>query len=171
MLTWGAHKPFKASPLKNPEHIKTSKGNFKIIKSPGHCFNLISIFHEKKRVLFSTDAFINEKQNVIFNWENANIMMETFKKLIKLNPKNIFLEDGRIITTSELQELLDYWNFLKEESIKLHSQGLSPRKIVKKIFGKESWLKTATGGDMSRENLIRSLLELPPLFKRKIRKK
>ncbi|MBD3254161.1 MAG: hypothetical protein GF383_03670 [Candidatus Lokiarchaeota archaeon] len=98
-------------------------------------------------------------------------MMETFKKLIKLNPKNILLEDGRIITTSELQELLDYWSFLKEESINLHNQGLSPRKIVKKIFGKESWLKTATGGDMSRENLIRSLLELPPLFKRKIRKK
>ncbi|MBD3338394.1 MAG: MBL fold metallo-hydrolase, partial [Candidatus Lokiarchaeota archaeon] len=28
MLTWGVHKPFKASLLKTPDYIKTSKGNF-----------------------------------------------------------------------------------------------------------------------------------------------
>jgi glyoxylase-like metal-dependent hydrolase (beta-lactamase superfamily II) len=171
MLTWGVPKPFKGTLLPNQNEINTQKAKFKIIGSPGHCKNLISFFHIKKQLLFSTDAFIDEKQNVIFNWENAIEMLETFYRFKKFNPKYIFLEDGRTITIKELNNLIEYWSNLRENCLELHNRSLNPRQIVKKIFGKESWLKAATGGDMSRENLVRSLLELPPVFKRKIRKK
>ncbi len=171
MITWGLPKPFKANLLPNLEEIKTKKAIFKIIPSPGHCHNLISFFHESKGLLFSTDAILNERQNVIFNWENAILMLETFNNLITLSPKFIFLEDGRVITATELEKLITYWSNLKKQSEILYKRSLTPRQIVKQIFGKESWLKTATGGDISRENLIRSLLKLPPIFKRKVRKK
>jgi glyoxylase-like metal-dependent hydrolase (beta-lactamase superfamily II) len=171
MITWGLPKPFKASLLPNLRDIKTKQASFKIIPSPGHCYNLISFFHENKRLLFSTDAILNERQNVIFNWENALLMLETFNNLKNLNPKYIFLEDGRVITTKELDNLITYWLNLKKRSEELYEKSFTSRQIVKKIFGKESWLKTATGGDISRENLIRSLLILPPIFKRNIRKK
>ncbi|MFX0043736.1 MAG: MBL fold metallo-hydrolase [Candidatus Hodarchaeota archaeon] len=171
MITWGLPKPFKARLLPNLDNIKTKQASFKIIPSPGHCHNLISFFHETKRLLFSTDAILNERQNVIFNWENAMLMMETFNRLYKLNPNYIFLEDGRIITATKLENLITYWLNLKKQSEDLYKKSFTPRQIVKQIFGKESWLKTATGGDISRENLIRSLLKLPPIFKRKIRKK
>jgi ribonuclease/clavin/mitogillin len=170
-LTWGTPKPCKVKLLTNDKQIKTQKAEFEIIPSPGHCKNLISLFHKKKGLLFSTDSFIDEKQNVIFNWENAIEMLDTFKRFLTLNPKFIFLEDGKVITSNELNNLIDYWISLKKQSEILYKQGINPKSIVKEIFGKESWLKVATGGDMSRENLIRSLLELPPIFKREKRKR
>jgi glyoxylase-like metal-dependent hydrolase (beta-lactamase superfamily II) len=168
-LVWGLPKPIKASLLPNYEYIKTNKAEFKIIPSPGHCNNLISFFQVKKRYLFSTDALISEEQNVIFNWENAIKMLNTYNKFKDLNPKYIFLEDGRVLTIKDLEHLINYWSDLKNQSETLYKEGFKPKEIVKKIFGKESWLKISTGGDMSRENLIRSLLELAPIFKRKIR--
>jgi glyoxylase-like metal-dependent hydrolase (beta-lactamase superfamily II) len=170
-LTWGTPKPCRVDILPNLDKIETKKAIFKIIPSPGHCKKLISFFHEEKKLLFSTDAFINEKQNVIFNWENAIEMLETLEKFKLLEPKFIFLEDGSVITTKELDNLIDYWTNLKNESENLYNNGVDPRKIVLRLFGKESWLKTATQGDMPRENLIRSLLKLPPVFKREKRKK
>ncbi|TXT62855.1 MAG: hypothetical protein BAJALOKI1v1_840015 [Promethearchaeota archaeon] len=170
MITWGIPNPFEAKILSNTKTIKTKKAKFKIIHSPGHCKNLISFFHLEKKYLFSTDSFISEDQNVIFNWENALKMLETFQIFKSLNPKYIFLENGRVITVNELDKLINFWTKIKIKSQKLYKNGLNPRKIMKTIFGKESWLKTATGGDMSRENLIRSLLGLPAVFKRKIRK-
>ena len=109
MIAWGLPKPFKASLLPNLEEISTKQASFKIIPSPGHCHNLISFFHEGKRLLFSTDAILNERQNVIFNWENAFLMLETFERFIKFNPKYIFLEDGKVITVKELENLITYW--------------------------------------------------------------
>jgi ribonuclease/clavin/mitogillin len=170
-LTWGTPKPCKVKLLPNNEIIETQKAEFEIIPSPGHCTNLISFFHKKKGLLFSTDSFIDERQNVIFNWENAIEMLNTFKRFKNLNPKFIFLEDGKMVTSNELNNLIDYWSSLKKQSEILYNQGINPKSIVKEIFGKESWLKVATGGDMSRENLIRSLLELPPIFKREKRKR
>ncbi|MFX1409073.1 MAG: MBL fold metallo-hydrolase [Promethearchaeota archaeon] len=171
MLTWGLPKPFEGNLLPNQDYINTKKAKFKIIPSAGHCKNLISFFHIKKKLLFSTDAFIDERQNVIFNWENAIEMLETFHKFKMLNPKYIFLEDGRVITIKELNNLIEYWFDIREKCEDLFNRSLNPRQIVKQIFGKESWLKVATRGDMSRENLVRSLLKLPPVFKRRIRKK
>ena len=171
-LAWGSPKPCKVNILPNLDKIITKKAEFKIIPSPGHCKNLISFFHEKKGLLFSTDAFIDEKQNVVFNWENVIEMLETLKKFKTLKPKFLFLENGNMVTLKELDNLIEYWTSLKNQSELLYTQqGLKPKNIVKHIFGKESWLKVATGGDMSRENLIRSLLELPPIFKREKRKR
>jgi glyoxylase-like metal-dependent hydrolase (beta-lactamase superfamily II) len=170
-LVWGTPKPCKTDFILKSNEITTEKGIFKIIHSPGHCSTLISFFHDKRKLLFSTDAFIDERQNVIFNWENALKMLETFQNFKKLNPRFLFLEDGRIVTIKELNNLIVYWNSLKKQSENLYNQGLKPKEIVKKIFGKESWLKVATGGDMSRENLIRSLLNLPQEFRREKRKR
>lgn len=169
-LTWGVPIPFKVSGLINPEEIKTSKAKFKVIPSPGHCSNLISFFHVKKRLLFSTDAFVNKKQSIIFNWEDANVMLDTFNHFKTLNFKYAFLEDGSLATSKDLDELITYWHELQQQSKNLYQNGFTSKQIVKRIFEKESIFKVMTGGDISRENLIRSLLRLPPLDKRKSRK-
>ena len=164
-LVWGIPEPCKVKILLDSSEIKTSTSKFKLIQSPGHCNNLISIFQEKTKILFSTDAMIDKCQSVIFNWENANLMLETFKKFEKLRPEYLFSSNGNVFSREDLHHLINYWMEIKEKSIKLHSNGMMPKQIVKKIFGKESWLKISTRGDMSRENLIRSLLNIPPIFK------
>ncbi len=170
-LVWGLPHPFIVKPLTSTSNIETSSASFKIVRTPGHCRNLISIFQEKEGLLFSTDAFISEKQSVIFNWEDALTMMDSLNKLLALKPKYIFLESGDVITSDKLEVLLNTWHDIKEKSEQYYSQNLSLKRIVVKLFGKESPLKTLTGGDMSRENLIRSLLGLPPVFKNRFRKK
>ena len=169
-LAWGAPDPCVVNELPNMKEIKTSRANFKIIPSPGHCNNLISFFHEKERYLFSTDAMIDNKQTVIFNWENANTMLNTLQVFKSLKPKYIFSSNGKIFTVEDIDELTKFWTDIKHQSTDMYNKGLKLSLIVKKIFGSESWMKRSTGGDMSRENLIRSLLELPPIFKRRISK-
>ncbi len=164
-LVWGIPEPCTVKILPDINEIKTSTSKFKLIRSPGHCNNLISIYQEETKILFSTDAMIDKNQSVIFNWENANLMLETFKKFENLKPKYLFSSNGNVFSGVDLHHLINYWMDIKEKSAKLHSNGMKPKLIVKKIFGKESWLKVSTRGDMSRENLIRSLLNLPPIFK------
>jgi ribonuclease/clavin/mitogillin len=169
-LVWGIPKPCIIKEFDQPDQICTTQAKFKIIPSPGHCKNLISLYHEKKKLLFSTDAFINSQQNVIFNWENANNMLNTLKMFLKLKFKYLFLEDGSIATIDDLEQFINYWSDIRLESKRLYRNGTSTKEIVKRIFGKESILKKMTGGDMSRENLIRSLLNLDPIDPRKKRK-
>ena len=168
LLVWGNPRPCVITPLLNLDEIITESAKFKIIPSPGHCNTLISFFHEKKRLLFSTDAFINTEQSVIFNWERANIILETLKNFKKLKPQYLFLEDGSLATISGIEKFINYWKTIKEQSLELHNQGITPKEIVKKIFNRESMLKRFTGGAISRENLIRSLLELSPINDRKL---
>ncbi|GAG79247.1 unnamed protein product, partial [marine sediment metagenome] len=169
MLVWGLPKPCIIQELPNLEEISTKKAKFKIIASPGHCFNLISFFHEKKRLLFSTDAFIDEKQNVIFNWENANVMLETLRKFKSLKPEFLFSANSNVFTQKSLDKLINYWIDIKTKSTELYNRGSNPKKIVKRLFGKESVLTMVTRGDMSRENLIRSLIGLKPIFNQRFR--
>lgn len=169
LLTWGNPKPCILKELPNLKEIRTTSAKFKIIPSPGHCNTLISFYHEKKELLFSTDAFINAEQSVIFNWEKANKILETLNNFKKLNPRYLFLEGGGLATISDVDKLINYWTSIKEQSLKLYNQGVKLKEIVKRLFGKESILKKYTRGAMSRENLVRSLLELTPTPDRKIK--
>jgi len=167
MLTWGLPKPCRAQELPSLKEIKTEKASFEIIPSPGHCFNIISFFHKKRQLLFATDAFIDEKLDVIFNWENANLILETVEKFKSYNPKYIFSSNGSIYTQDGLDNFINYWKDIKNRSFDLYNEGKKIRQIVRQIFGKESWVKAATSGEISRENLVRSLIGLPPLFKKR----
>ena len=162
LFTSGAPKPCKVHELPSLKEIKTRNEKLKIIPSPGHCNNHLSFYHEEKRFLFSADSFI--EKNVISNWEDANKMLETTKNYLKLNPTLIFSSDSNIFTPDNLKKFVLYWTDIKEQSIKLFKQGIKPRQIVKHIFGKESFVKTATKGEVSRENLVRSLIGLKPIF-------
>lgn len=168
MLTWGVPKPFNAKIFPNLKEIKTAKATFKIIASPGHCQTLISLFHKRKQLLFPTDAFVSNNQSAIFNWENALKMIETLKRFKELKPKYLFLENGSLATLTDMSQLIDYWTSVKEQAEELYNQGIKTRVIVKYLFGQESFLKRATSGAMSRENLIKSLLKLPPVKDKKI---
>ena len=170
-LVWGVPRPCRTQEFSDYKEIRTSKSKFSIIPSPGHCNNLISFYNKEKKLLFSTDAFISNQQSVIFNWENANLILKTLERFLSLDFKYLFLEDGSVATPNDVEKLINYWKGIKKRAGILYNQGCKPNKIVKDIFGKESILKRMTGGDMSRENLVRSLLNLPIINLREKRRK
>lgn len=169
LLTWGHPIPCKAKELPLLKEIETKKAIFEIIPSPGHCFNLISFFHKEKQLLFTTDAFIDDTLNVIFNWENANLILKTIERFKLCKPKYIFTSNGNIFNKDGLDNFIDYWKRIKNISLKLYNNGKKTRQIVRHLFEKESWVKAATNGNLSRENLVRSLIGLPPIFKNRFR--
>jgi glyoxylase-like metal-dependent hydrolase (beta-lactamase superfamily II) len=170
-LAWGTPEPCIVKELPNNKEINTSRGKFKIIPSPGHCKNLISFFQEERGYLFSTDAIADNKQTVLFNWENANVILKTLQGFKTLKPKYVFSSSGKVFSIKDLEFLIIFWTDIKQQSTDLYRDGVKLIQIVKEIFGSESWMKRSTGGDISRENLIRSLLELPPIFKRRAPKR
>jgi glyoxylase-like metal-dependent hydrolase (beta-lactamase superfamily II) len=170
-LVWGVPKPCKIQELSDYKEIRTSKSKFSIIPSPGHCNNLLSFYNKKKKLLFSTDAFISNQQSVVFNWENANLILKTLKLFLTLDFRYLFLEDGSLSTPNDVKELINYWKEIKKRADILYKKGYKSNQIVRDIFGKESILRRMTGGDMSRENLVRSLLNLPPINLREKRRK
>jgi len=50
-LVWGIPNPCRIKLFSNPGKIITTRAKFSIIPSPGHCNNLISFYHEKKKLL------------------------------------------------------------------------------------------------------------------------
>jgi glyoxylase-like metal-dependent hydrolase (beta-lactamase superfamily II) len=168
-LVWGVPTACRVVNYVNSANLEGFDSTFLVYPSPGHCKNLISIHNRKKNLLFLTDALIDLKQSVIFNWEDANLMLKTLKAFLKLDFKYAFLENGNLIKKKDLRVHVDYWEEIKSQASRLLENGLNSKQIVKSIFGWESGLKNLTGGDMSRENLIRSLLNLPPLNIRKER--
>ena len=95
---------------------------------------------------------------------------DMLKKFIVLKPKYLFIEDGSLMTLADVQQFIYYWTNIKEQAEYLYNQGVRKRAIVKENLGKESILKRATNGRQSRENLIRSLLKLPPFKDKKLRR-
>ncbi|MFW9819981.1 MAG: hypothetical protein ACFFE5_10255, partial [Candidatus Thorarchaeota archaeon] len=70
---------------------------------------------------------------------------------------------GRNVIKEKMEEIENLYNKVHQEYIKLQKEGFKEniliKNIVKNIFKRESIIGKLTQGDLSRENLILSLLK------------
>ncbi len=160
-MVWGYPEITEVKPLVGDE-IKTGRYNFKVIETPGHCPDHISLAEPSRGWCFSGDLFVSEKPRFIRREEDTGKIVESMQKLINLPFEiSLYTAMGRVVWDGKraLRECVAYLTQLSRQAGKLRQQGLSPPHIRDALLGRESTMAQLTDGEFSSENLIKSLLE------------
>jgi len=156
-IVWGQPKPVKALPLK--KELKIDESIIRVIDTPGHSFDHVSILIERN--LFVGDLVTNVNPVIIMKEEDSIDVINSLKKVLKLEFNKAYSGHG-IWKKNDVKNTLNNMLKLKEKVEALHRNGLSINQIVEKVFPnppeKVLQMEEVSDGEWSRRNLIESLL-------------
>ncbi|UCC20165.1 MAG: MBL fold metallo-hydrolase [Promethearchaeota archaeon] len=174
---WGPELlPVNAIMIDKPIITNSKKYKFELFPMRGHAPELVALIEKRQQWAFVADA-VQPKYKMIFG-KNSDIQedisiiyqslsnlydfTEGMDQLLIFSAGNGVLQ-GREILIKKMEEIEDLWVKVHDYNDKFQKEGFSGKKIMKKIvknlFARESILGQLTQGDLSRENLIISLLK------------
>ncbi|MDQ0200349.1 MBL fold metallo-hydrolase [Neobacillus ginsengisoli] len=157
-LTWGVRKEFLTMPL--GETIQSRSQEWKVIYTPGHAEDHISLFHEETGRLFSGDLFVAPKTKVIMDGESIPVTMDSIRKLLSYDFESLFcshagyIQDGKRMMGQKLEHLEN----LCGEVEHLHKEGLSVVEIDKKLFPKKYPIVAFSEGEWDSLHIVTSIV-------------
>jgi glyoxylase-like metal-dependent hydrolase (beta-lactamase superfamily II) len=160
-LFWGRPKPSQGQTI--GDQIETPHLRFQVVPTPGHSPDHICLFEPEHGWLFSGDAFVGGRDRALRQGYDIHGIIASLKRLAELPVKMIFSGSGSIRTegTKHLQAKVDYLEDLGQRIAELNRQGLSPRRIRRKLLGREVSLTYLTFGHFSGLRLVHSYLAQP----------
>jgi glyoxylase-like metal-dependent hydrolase (beta-lactamase superfamily II) len=159
-MVWGYPEPTTVKPL--GDKIETEHYNFRVIETPGHSPDHISLYEPEQNWLFSGDLFVSEDQKVFRADEDIYGIIDSLHKIIKLGTQELilFTAIGKIFPAGKAstKRYLEHLDSIRNEAFNLASKGLSAEEIKNNIFSRESIMDSLTGGHYSIQNLIDKIL-------------
>jgi glyoxylase-like metal-dependent hydrolase (beta-lactamase superfamily II) len=180
-IYWGYSglQPVKAQVSPSPLHTPGENYCFTLFPMPGHAPDLIALIEKEKQWLFVADAVLS-RYTTLFGGsspdlhENIEQIHDSHKKILQftegMDHLQVYLAHQGIFTRQLLIEKVDEIKKLHQNAHRIRNQLFAEgvveerkqfRKIIREMFGDESPAAGMSQGEMSRENLIRSLLEWP----------
>jgi len=135
-LFWGPRLPFPAQAI--PQRLETEHHQFKVIETPGHSDDSISLYEENEGWLFTGDLYITSKPKLFLKEESIPKTIASLKKLLRLQPTTLFCgHSGKLDHAEEkLQSKLDYLLNLQHTILEMNQKGWTKEEIMKKLFPK-----------------------------------
>lgn len=157
-LFWGWPKPSRGKAI--PEWVETRQYRFQVIHTPGHSPDHICLFEPDQGWLFSGDAYIGGKDRALREGYDIHGIIASLKKLARLPVQSIFAGSGTVRTNGvqPLQDKIAYLEELGERIRGLRDQGLSARRIRRRVLGRELPITYITLGHFSGLRLVQSYL-------------
>lgn len=176
-MAWGSKLlPVNAEFIDKPIITKSKKYKFELLPMFGHAPELVALLEAKKQWAFVADA-VQPKYKMIFGknsdiQEDISQIYQSLSDLYKITEgmdhliifsagNGVML--GRDILIEKMREIEKLHVQVHNYNRQFQEEGFSgktlTRKIIKKLFGRESIISQLTQGDLSRENLIISLLK------------
>jgi glyoxylase-like metal-dependent hydrolase (beta-lactamase superfamily II) len=158
-LVWGQPGRVVVEPLDRV--VETERYRFEVIPTPGHSSDHVCLFEPEQGWLFSGDLFIHERARYLRRAEDARRILESLRCVLTLHPRLLicghagFVEDG----AAAIERKIACWEGLTNRARALQAEGHQPREIAWRLLGPEEVMTRVSGGDFSKENLIRSLLK------------
>lgn len=136
--------------------IRTRDFSLRIIETPGHTRDHISLFEPTQRWLFSGDAFIGGAERMWAREIDLFGVLGTLQTLSSLRPERLFPSSGEVRRNPrpEITEKIGGLLRLCREVARLDAAGMSNDEMVATLFEGESTLRVWTGGHVSAANLI-----------------
>lgn len=159
-LVWGRRpERFVASPL--PGVFRVRGRTYRVIPTSGHAFTHVCFFDPDRRWLFSGDLFVHERVRHLRRIEDLDAHLESLRRILALEPERMYGGHAGVVDDplGALRRKIDYWEGLREKARELRAQGLSLRRITRRLLGRESLLTWLSFGDFSKKNLARALLQ------------
>lgn len=154
--------------------ITTRSGEFSLdlVPMPGHAPCLVTLLERVHQMAFVGDAVL-PKYRMLFGetssiQEDIEQIHDSIRQLCDetegMEKLEIFIAGhGLMEGRTFLQEKLAEIEALHQQAHELSDLGLEERKILKKMFNGESFIATFSRGELSRLNLLKSLLGWPIL--------
>lgn len=162
-IMWGKSQPVEVLPM--PETIECGKYSLEPIHTPGHSCDHLAFYAAEQGWLFSGDLFLSSRIRYFRSDEDIAVTISSLKRVLTLefdalycthNPKPVH---GK----QKLKQKLDFLEDLCGEVRTMISNGLGLSGILKSFKNAETrGIKLITLGDVSYENLIRSILKNIP---------
>lgn len=157
-LVWGMPRPVKDAIALDAVGDRLTAGDytFRVIETPGHCSDHISLFEPNQRWLFTGDAFIGGRD---LAWSPEIDMFSTIgslRTLASLRPERIFPGSGNVRRNPQpdLQAKIGYLVALSQEVGRLEAKGLDVPAIVDRLIPQTPSIQRWTLGHFSSRALV-----------------
>jgi glyoxylase-like metal-dependent hydrolase (beta-lactamase superfamily II) len=140
--------------------VETEHYKFQVIETPGHCDDHICLWEAEQGWIFTGDLFLSEKAAVFLKSGDYNDLVNSLKKILKLDFENLFCANGRIIEKDARKAVRAKIEFLEqtENQVRyLYDKGWGPEDIRDRILGRDERF-ALTGGEYCKLNLVNSIL-------------
>jgi glyoxylase-like metal-dependent hydrolase (beta-lactamase superfamily II) len=136
--------------------VYTYSYRFRVIETPGHSRDHISLYEPSQRWIFSGDAYSGGQER---NWAtdfDFFAVVSSLRTLASLRPERLFTGTGSVRRTPlpDLHDKIGSLVRLSKEVAKLDASGMSVSEMVNYLFRGESALRVWTNGHFSAANLI-----------------
>ncbi len=158
-MVWGQPEDVTAEPL--GAVVETEHYRFEVIPTPGHSADHVCLFEPRQGWLFSGDLFIHERARYIRREEDIGGILRSLREVLAREPRVLFCGHAGMVEDAgeAIRRKIAYLEELARQARALRKQGLSPEEIARRLLGPETRMTHLTGGDFSKVNLIRGLLQ------------
>ncbi len=161
-VAWGSPLPVPdVLPLETlDDTLRTRSYSFRLVETPGHTRDAISLFEPHQRWVFSGDAFIGGNER---HWPRETDLfgvLGSLHTLVTLRPERLFPCSGEVRRNPkpELAEKIDRLQRLCREVARLDAVGMQVEEMVTCLFpGAQrgrSWVQWWSGGHYAAVNLV-----------------
>jgi len=161
-LIWGKPQKLKRmQPL--PEQLELEDGSPVIpVHTPGHAKDLTCFYLPKQKWFFSGDLYLAKTLKLMRSDENLELLMQSIKKALQYDFEVLFCphkgieEDGYNCLSEKLSNLVK----ICQDAQAHQQQGKSLEDITLEMLGPKEPVDKLSGGNISKENLIREALKV-----------
>lgn len=138
--------------------VRTLHHHFRVLDTPGHTRDHISLFEPQHHWLFCGDAFIGGHERSCTEEFDLLTTIGTLHTLMSLRPEKLLPASGNVrrAAQTEISEKLEYFRWLTGKVAQLEAAGKTVEQSVIEIFTEEPSITFWTHGHHSASNLIKA---------------
>ena len=159
-IFFGQPQPSKADIIPDVITTKTKEYNLQTLNTPGHSPDHIALFEENKGWLFSGDAVIGGKEQMLRVDYDICGMLESYRYLAEFPINILFTGSGGVIhdPISKIKTKIDYLEETGKRVRELHEKGVEANDISTQLFKSDKINRFLTSGHFSSTFLTQSFL-------------
>lgn len=155
---WGQPRIVDAEPLDGP--VEIGPYSLRPIPTPGHAPDHVALFEPERRWLFTGDLFLGLRVTYLRAIEDAHRILRSLRELVALEPEMVICSHTGFVTggTRALIRRIQWWERVQSDAQALREEGVTARRITRRLLGREGAMAWASGGAFAKRHLVRSLL-------------
>lgn len=148
------------------EELRTEEYTFRVIETPGHSEDHISLFEPHQRWLFAGDAFIGGRDTAWTPEFNLFGTVGSLRTMASLRPERLFPGSGRVRRTPvpDILEKVNYLTKLAAEVGLLEAKGMSVAEMAAVLFKQKPAITYWSMGHFSAASLIEACRSYNAIF-------
>lgn len=156
-MVWGTPERVQAAPLS--EVYEGGSCRFRVIPTPGHAFDHVCLFEERRGWLVSGDLFVHERVKLLRRIEDLDLHLDSLRRVLVLKPDLLLCAHAGVVKdgTAALARKIAWWEETREKVRAMRRSGLGEREIARRLLGREGFLTYLSFGDFSKRNLVRAM--------------